>query len=170
MPNFRIWLISPFDFCISRMGIAGSTNTTGDEQKKLDVLSNDLFINQLKSSYTCSILVSEENENLIEVETDKQGKYIVAFDPLDGSSNIDCLVSIGSIFGIWKKVYICALLFSLFLIYFLFIVVSFYTLWLVHLKIYEIGIKLNILDLRESMINGYISIESINFCYSFVTP
>ncbi|XP_072038306.1 fructose-1,6-bisphosphatase 1-like [Amphiura filiformis] len=85
------------------MGIAGSTNTTGDEQKKLDVLSNDLFINQLKSSYTCSILVSEENENIIEVETEKKGKYIVAFDPLDGSSNIDCLVSIGSIFGIWKK-------------------------------------------------------------------
>ena len=86
------------------MGISGTINTTGDEQKKLDVLSNDLFINQLKSSYTCSILVSEENEKIIEVETDKQGKYIVTFDPLDGSSNIDCLVSIGSIFGIWKKV------------------------------------------------------------------
>lgn len=48
-------------------------------------------------------MVSEENENVIEIETEKHGKYIVCFDPLDGSSNIDCLVSIGSIFGIYKK-------------------------------------------------------------------
>lgn len=48
-------------------------------------------------------MVSEENDNIIEVETEKQGKYIVTFDPLDGSSNIDCLVSIGSIFAIFKK-------------------------------------------------------------------
>lgn len=39
---------------------------------------------------------------LLQVETEKQGKYIICFDPLDGSSNIDCLVSIGSIFGIYK--------------------------------------------------------------------
>ncbi|CAH1796420.1 unnamed protein product [Owenia fusiformis] len=84
-------------------GIAGTTNTTGDEQKKLDVLANDLFINMLKSSFTTCLLVSEENENCIEVETEKQGKYIVMFDPLDGSSNIDCLVSIGTIFGIYRK-------------------------------------------------------------------
>ena len=58
----------------------------------------------LRSSYTVCGMVSEENENIVEVETDKQGKYIVYFDPLDGSSNIDCLVSIGSIFGIAKKV------------------------------------------------------------------
>ena len=49
-------------------------------------------------------MVSEENENLIEVEAGQRGQYVIAFDPLDGSSNIDCLVSIGSIFGIWKKV------------------------------------------------------------------
>ncbi|XP_059163461.1 fructose-1,6-bisphosphatase isozyme 2-like [Physella acuta] len=84
-------------------GISGSSNATGDSVKKLDVLSNDLFINMLTSSYTCSILVSEENEQLIEVEDKFKGKYIVCFDPLDGSSNIDCLVSIGSIFGIYKK-------------------------------------------------------------------
>lgn len=76
----------------------------GEEQKKLDVLANDLFINMLKSSFTTCMLVSEENDEVIEVETEKQGKYIVTFDPLDGSSNIDCLVSIGSIFGISKKV------------------------------------------------------------------
>ncbi|CAL1527290.1 unnamed protein product [Lymnaea stagnalis] len=85
-------------------GISGSSNATGDAVKKLDVLSNDLFINMLSSSYTCCILVSEENEQVIEVEDKYKGKYIVCFDPLDGSSNIDCLVSIGSIFGIYRKV------------------------------------------------------------------
>ncbi|XP_066256788.1 fructose-1,6-bisphosphatase 1 [Euwallacea similis] len=84
-------------------GIAGETNVQGEEVKKLDVLANELFINMLKSSYTVALLISEENETVIEVETDQRGKYIVAFDPLDGSSNIDCLVSIGSIFAIMKK-------------------------------------------------------------------
>ena len=72
--------------------------------KKLDVLANDLFINMLKSSYATCLLVSEENDQVIEVEVDKRGKYVVTFDPLDGSSNIDCLVSIGSIFAIYRKV------------------------------------------------------------------
>ena len=84
--------------------MAGHENVTGDKVQKLDILSNELFINMLRSSYTVCVMVSEENENIIEVEVDKQGKYIVYFDPLDGSSNIDCLVSIGSIFGIAKKV------------------------------------------------------------------
>nr|CAI5849105.1 unnamed protein product [Callosobruchus analis] len=84
-------------------GTVGETNVQGEEVKKLDVLSNELFINMLKSSYTTALLISEENENIIEVEPDKKGKYIVAFDPLDGSSNIDCLVSVGSIFTIMKK-------------------------------------------------------------------
>ncbi|XP_069679967.1 fructose-1,6-bisphosphatase 1 isoform X2 [Periplaneta americana] len=85
-------------------GIAGTQNVQGEEVKKLDVLANELFINMLTSSFTTCVLVSEENDTMIEIETEKQGKYIVCFDPLDGSSNIDCLVSIGSIFGIFKKV------------------------------------------------------------------
>lgn len=84
-------------------GMAGETNIQGEEVKKLDVLANELFINMMKSSYGTCLMVSEENENVIEVETDKQGKYIVCFDPLDGSSNIDCLVSIGSIFAIYRR-------------------------------------------------------------------
>ncbi|KAI1301688.1 Fructose-1,6-bisphosphatase 1 [Halotydeus destructor] len=84
-------------------GFAGETNVQGEEVKKLDVLANDLFINMLRSSYATCLLVSEENEHIIEIEADKRGKYIVAFDPLDGSSNIDCLVSIGSIFAIYRK-------------------------------------------------------------------
>lgn len=84
-------------------GIAGQVNVQGEEVKKLDVLANELFINLLRSSFTTCLLVSEEDETVIEVETERQGKYIVCFDPLDGSSNIDCLVSIGSIFSIFKK-------------------------------------------------------------------
>jgi len=88
---------------VNLYGLAGSSNTTGDDQKKLDVLSNELFINMVRSSYSSCLMVSEENEKAIEIESGKQGKYIVTFDPLDGSSNIDCLVSIGTIFGIYKK-------------------------------------------------------------------
>uniref|UniRef100_A0A3P9KWU0 Fructose-1,6-bisphosphatase 1 n=1 Tax=Oryzias latipes TaxID=8090 RepID=A0A3P9KWU0_ORYLA len=84
-------------------GIAGSTNVTGDQVKKLDILSNDMVINVIKSSFTSCVLVSEENEKAIIVEPEKRGKYIVCFDPLDGSSNIDCLVSIGTIFSIYRK-------------------------------------------------------------------
>jgi len=84
-------------------GISGDVNVQGETVKKLDVLANELFINMLSSSYTTCYLVSEENENVIEIETEKQGKYIVHFDPLDGSSNIDCLASIGSIFAIYRK-------------------------------------------------------------------
>lgn len=84
-------------------GIAGSTNVQGEEVKKLDVLSNDLMINMITNSYTTCCMVSEENENMITVESNKQGKYVVTFDPLDGSSNIDCCVSIGTIFGIYRK-------------------------------------------------------------------
>merc|ERR1711893_561797 len=84
-------------------GAAGNTNVQGEEVKKLDVLANDLFINMLRSSYASCLLISEENETVIEIDTPHSGKYIVTFDPLDGSSNIDCLVSIGSIFAIFKK-------------------------------------------------------------------
>ncbi|XP_015267537.1 PREDICTED: fructose-1,6-bisphosphatase 1-like [Gekko japonicus] len=84
-------------------GISGSTNVTGDQVKKLDVLANDMVINMLKSSFTTCVIVSEENKDALIVDADKQGKYIVCMDPLDGSSNIDCLVSIGTIFAIYRK-------------------------------------------------------------------
>ncbi|XP_050350062.1 fructose-1,6-bisphosphatase 1 isoform X2 [Nymphalis io] len=58
----------------------------------------------LKSSFTTCLLVSEENSSVLQVETERRGKYVVCFDPLDGSSNIDCLVSVGSIFAIYRKV------------------------------------------------------------------
>lgn len=56
-------------------GLAGNTNSTGDDQKKLDVLSDELFINMLKSSFTTCVLASEEDEDIIIVEKEKRGNY-----------------------------------------------------------------------------------------------
>ncbi|CAG5090872.1 6-bisphosphatase 1 (Sus scrofa) [Cotesia congregata] len=84
-------------------GISGETNVQGEKTTKLDKLSNEIFINVLSSTCTTCILISEENETPIIVAKEKRGKYVVCFDPLDGSSNIDCLVSIGSIFSIYKS-------------------------------------------------------------------
>uniref|UniRef100_A0A3P9D5N4 Fructose-1,6-bisphosphatase isozyme 2 n=1 Tax=Maylandia zebra TaxID=106582 RepID=A0A3P9D5N4_9CICH len=85
-------------------GLAGAVNVTGDDVKKLDVLSNDLVINMLQASYSTCCMVSEENKELIVTPQEKRGKYVVCFDPLDGSSNIDCLASIGTIFAIYKRI------------------------------------------------------------------
>lgn len=84
-------------------GLAGEVNSTGDDQKKLDVMSNDMMINALVNSGVCAVLVSEENEEPIIVPAGKAGKFCVAFDPLDGSSNIDCNVSVGTIFSVYEK-------------------------------------------------------------------
>lgn len=84
-------------------GLAGEVNSTGDDQKKLDVMSDDMMINALVNSGVCSVLVSEEKEEPIIVPKDRAGKFCVAFDPLDGSSNIDCNVSVGTIFSIFEK-------------------------------------------------------------------
>merc|ERR1711865_1067186 len=65
--------------------------------------SNDIFVNALRHGGACSVLVSEENEEPIIVPVEKAGRFCVAFDPLDGSSNIDCNVSTGTIFGVYKK-------------------------------------------------------------------
>ncbi|KAF7842667.1 fructose-1,6-bisphosphatase, cytosolic-like [Senna tora] len=83
------------------LGLAGETNVQGEDQKKLDVLSNEVFVKALTSSGKTCILVSEEDEEATFVKQSQCGKYIVVFDPLDGSSNIDCGVSIGTIFGIY---------------------------------------------------------------------
>jgi len=84
-------------------GLAGEVNSTGDDQKKLDVLSNDIFIDALTNCGACCALISEENEEPIWVPVDKAGRFIMCFDPLDGSSNIDCNVSTGTIFAIYDR-------------------------------------------------------------------
>jgi len=77
------------------------TNFHGEVVKTLDVISNDLFINSLSKINDICGLVSEENIDIIKLND--SGKYIVTFDPLDGSSNIEANVNIGSIFAIYKR-------------------------------------------------------------------
>ncbi|KAG5342748.1 Fructose-1,6-bisphosphatase, cytosolic [Termitomyces sp. Mn162] len=87
---------------INLVGLAGETNVQGEEQKKLDVLSNDIMVNALRASRKTAVLISEEIEDAIIIEEPYKGAYCVVFDPLDGSSNIDAGVNIGTIFGIYK--------------------------------------------------------------------
>lgn len=82
------------------IGLAGSSNTTGDDQKKLDVIGNDIFVNTMRGSGKVKILVSEEEEEAIVFPGN--GKYAVVCDPIDGSSNLDAGVSVGTIFGIFR--------------------------------------------------------------------
>jgi fructose-1,6-bisphosphatase I len=86
---------------IDIMGNAGNYNTGGDEQKKLDILANIRFIRALSKGGEACGIISEESESFIDLEND--GKYIVALDPLDGSTNIDVNVSVGTIFSIYKR-------------------------------------------------------------------
>eukprot|EP00962_Isochrysis_galbana_P043531 scaffold16601_cov91-Isochrysis_galbana.AAC.2 len=66
-------------------GLAGEVNSTGDDQKKLDVLSDEIFVSALINSGACAVLVSEERDEAIIVPKEKAGRFCVAFDPLDGA-------------------------------------------------------------------------------------
>ncbi|GAM84901.1 hypothetical protein ANO11243_029030 [Dothideomycetidae sp. 11243] len=83
-------------------GLAGSSNTTGDDQKKLDVIGNDIFVAAMRSSGRVRLLVSEEEEEVIVFDKSPNARYAVVCDPIDGSSNLDAGVSVGTIFGIYK--------------------------------------------------------------------
>ncbi|MDB4924022.1 class 1 fructose-bisphosphatase [Mucilaginibacter sp.] len=88
------------------LGQSGSINIQGECQQKLDIYANDQFISALRSGGECCIVASEENENIIPLNDviSQQAKYIVAIDPLDGSSNIDVNVAVGTIFSIYHKI------------------------------------------------------------------
>ncbi|CAN4126201.1 unnamed protein product [Withania somnifera] len=82
-------------------GAQGTVNIQGEDQKKLDVISNELFCNCLRSSGRTGIIASEEEDVPVAVEETYSGNYIVVFDPIDGSANIDIALTTGSIFGIY---------------------------------------------------------------------
>jgi len=87
------------------LGGTGNTNIQGDAVQKLDVLANTIMKDVLLRSGTVAAIVSEEEEEIVfPAAEDPRGPYIVHFDPLDGSTNIDANVSIGTIFGIYRKV------------------------------------------------------------------
>lgn len=87
------------------LGHAGDENVQGEQQQKLDVFANNTFIRSLASSGVCAGIASEEDEHIIPIEGKESANahYVVAMDPLDGSSNIDVNVSIGTIFSIYRR-------------------------------------------------------------------
>lgn len=87
------------------LGEHGSKNVQGEEVKKLDVYANEQFISALSSGGETCAVASEENEEMVHIDSEvsKNAKYVVSMDPLDGSSNIDVNVSIGTIFSIYRR-------------------------------------------------------------------
>ncbi|AYB35560.1 class 1 fructose-bisphosphatase [Chryseolinea soli] len=86
---------------IDLMGAVGSQNLAGDDQQKLDVLANIRFTRALAKGGEVCALISEESDTYVDLNN--EGKYVIAIDPLDGSSNIDVNVSIGTIFSIYRR-------------------------------------------------------------------
>ncbi len=87
------------------LGKAGEVNVQGEEQMKLDVLANEVIIRMNSYTGRLAIMASEEREGIIPItQKYKTGKYVLVFDPLDGSSNIDVNATIGTIFAIYQRV------------------------------------------------------------------
>lgn len=87
------------------LGDAGTTNIQGEGQKKLDIYANEQFISALTSGGECCIVATEEEDEFVPIDSpvSKNAKYIVCIDPLDGSSNIDVNVAVGTIFSIYRR-------------------------------------------------------------------
>jgi len=88
-------------------GSSGDTNVQGEEQQKLDVFANDTFIRALRNRDVVCGIVSEEDDDYISItglDKANNSKYVVLMDPLDGSSNIDVNVSVGTIFSIYRRI------------------------------------------------------------------
>ncbi|OEY72241.1 class 1 fructose-bisphosphatase [Salegentibacter salarius] len=89
------------------LGLHGDTNIQGEDQQKLDVYANETFIQTLINREIVCGIASEENDDFITISgknNDNKNKYVVLMDPLDGSSNIDVNVSVGTIFSIYRRV------------------------------------------------------------------
>ena len=87
---------------INIIGSIGTQNVQGEDQQKLDVLANIRFVRAFTTGQEVCAIISEEDDEVIEIDNNK--KYIVAIDPLDGSSNIDVNVSVGTIFSIYRRI------------------------------------------------------------------
>lgn len=87
------------------LGFTGTSNIHGERVKKLDVFANEMLIKAMDHGGHLCVMASEEDEDIIHIpEKYNIGKYVLLFDPLDGSSNIDANVSIGTIFSIYRRV------------------------------------------------------------------
>jgi fructose-1,6-bisphosphatase I len=86
------------------LGFTGSSNIHGDRVKKLDMFAHDMIFRALDHGGHLCVMASEEEEDIIHIpDKFKIGKYVLLFDPLDGSSNIDANISIGTIFSIYRR-------------------------------------------------------------------
>ncbi len=88
---------------IDILGDLGSTNIQGEEQKKLDVIADEIFIAALSRCGEVCAIISEEQDNAYFVKGGENSEYIISIDPLDGSSNIDVNASIGTIFSVYRR-------------------------------------------------------------------
>src|SRR6185369_12792312 len=88
------------------LGDAGEVNVQGEDVKKLDVFANNQFTGVLRHGISCAGIASEEIDDYIAFDdaVSKNSKYVCLFDPLDGSGNIDVNVSIGTIFGVYRRI------------------------------------------------------------------
>lgn len=86
------------------LGAKGSSNKTGDQQQKLDVYADHVFERALRQSGVIAGWASEESDEIVSFEGNENAKHVIVIDPLDGSSNIDVNVSIGTIFGIYERI------------------------------------------------------------------
>ena len=89
------------------LGSSGDINAQGEEQQKLDVLANEKFIQSLTNREIVCGIASEEEDDFVVInskDNNHQNKYVVLFDPLDGSSNIDVNVSVGTIFSVYRRI------------------------------------------------------------------
>ena len=86
------------------LGMTDGVNVHGERVKRLDIHANDVIVRAMDHGGHCCVMASEEADDLIEIPSEyRNGKYVLLFDPLDGSSNIDVNVSIGTIFAIYKR-------------------------------------------------------------------
>ncbi|MDR1274151.1 MAG: class 1 fructose-bisphosphatase [Odoribacteraceae bacterium] len=87
------------------LGRVGTINVQGENQQKLDLFADTIFMDELRASGECCGVATEENQDIVVFDEGwcKEGKYIVCMDPLDGSSNIDANVSVGTIFSIYRR-------------------------------------------------------------------
>lgn len=86
------------------LGLTGEVNVQGEEVQKLDEYANDIISQQMAASGQVCVMASEEVDEPIPVKPGYEGKYTLAFDPLDGSSNIDVNVNIGTIFSVHRRI------------------------------------------------------------------
>jgi fructose-1,6-bisphosphatase I len=87
------------------LGFTGHSNVYGEKVKKLDIYAHDMLLKAVEHSGQLCVIASEEKEDIIQIPSElKIGKYVLLFDPLDGSSNIDANISVGTIFSIFRRI------------------------------------------------------------------